>query len=80
MLAPEHLGGNVLAQKLPKNLTDYFIFVLQLALQEMQNCKDAEAEIAQLKKKHYKLEQAWEAGKEKSAKLKQQLIDNRRMS
>ena len=65
---------------LPKNLTDSFTFVLQLALEEMQKRKDVEAELAQLKKKQAKLEQAWEAGKEKSAKLKQQLIDNRRMS
>ena len=56
------------------------MLVLQLALEEMQKRKDAEAELAHLKKKHAKLEQAWEAGKEKSAKLKQQLIDNRRMS
>ena len=41
---------------LPKNLTDSFTFVLQLALEEMQKRKDAEAELAQLKKKHAKLE------------------------
>ena len=46
----------------------------------MQKRKDAEADLAHLKKKHAKLEEAWKAGKEKIAKLKQMLIDNRRMS
>ena len=44
---------------------------LQLALEEAQRRKAVEAELAKLKKKHAQLEQAWEAGKIKSAKLKQ---------
>ena len=42
--------------------------------------KDVEAELERLKKKHAQLEEAWKAGKEKTAKYKQMLIDNRRMS
>ena len=44
---------------------------LQLALEEAQRRKAVEAELAKIKKKHAQLEKAWEAGKEKSAKLKQ---------
>ena len=46
----------------------------------MQKRKDAEAELARLKKKHAQLKEALKAGKDKTAKLKQMLIDNRRMS
>ena len=63
-----------------KELNRFYIFILQLALEEIQKRKDVEAELAKLKKRHAQLEQAWEAGKEKSAKLKKHLIDNRRMS